>query len=74
MIIQALTTFKHDVHTYEQGKGYDVADADGIWFCGNGWAQRVDGGQQPEAKPAPKEVTLQPDDVHQVLDLTPAEG
>lgn len=73
MIIQALTTFKHDVHTYSEGKGYEVDPEDGIWFCQNGWAKRVDGGEQPAVKPAPKEVVLSPQDVNQVVDFSISE-
>lgn len=38
MKILALTTFKHEIHTFEAGNVYEVSDRFGHYFENHGWA------------------------------------
>lgn len=59
MEITANQRFRHDRKTYEEGETYDVDDALGGYFVGNGWADA----EGLTAGLAPASVDLQIDSV-----------
>lgn len=64
MKITATTTFLHGTDRFEDGQEYEVPDALGGYFVGNGWAKTDDA--EIDVVLQPQNVTLQVDNaVHE---------
>jgi hypothetical protein len=61
--ITAVTTFKHDVEEYKEGKTYDVDDRLAGYFVGVGWANAEGYEDVFGVNTPPDVVDIQPDNV-----------